>query len=542
MSPESELAVPATSETRSDGQSDAPEQAQKSETGSALAPDDRPLKRESETKGDRTRFSMNHGDIGYVDVNSIMQGRNPYSIVALLQAHQELTGADDSLEIKIERISDNEIWGQEVLYRQVIDGQPVRQGGRVFFSSDGAVTRLRGNLINTQSLNAGDILILAPEAKAIAVDVAARYAENIDLAHPDRSDVPVTLTALSVEMGYDLDSDSKLVRLWNVEVGIDGPAGAVLRVSISPDTGEVVHVGSARDLQTGPIFVICDAGKAIKDGKPSTESIDGEANTCDVDNNEGSPAIVSVNGNCKLKPVSLCRDSIYTTAVDTVAAVLAEVGRTSPRDVANVIHIIVNHPPFDHGGDGDWTERYGTIRIRKGSSDIYGTAAHEAHHVVSRSSTYGEVEHPLVYGMTAIWTGRDRDWRYKQTSVPHTDRTYTGGAKITNVIYRIARKVNNRDTMYEFVLEVDLEKPWSFDDLVEATQEVGGDLGILDKVNEVFTEVEELEELQRLRTQAERVGLSHTAIARRINSMTNQQLIQWLRDWLRDYEDNDKEK
>ena len=167
--------------------------------------------------------------------------------------------------------------GREVLFRQVIDGQPVRQGGRVFFSSDGAVTRLRGNLINTQSLNAGDILILAPEAKAIAVDVAARYAENINLAHPDRSDVPVTLTALSAEMGYDLDSDSNLVRLWNVEVGIDGPAGDVLRVSISPETGEVVRVGSVRVFQTGPIFVVCDAGKAIKDGKPSTESIDGKA-------------------------------------------------------------------------------------------------------------------------------------------------------------------------------------------------------------------------------------------------------------------------
>ena len=206
-----------------------------------------------------------------------------------------------------------------------------------------------------------------------------------------------------------------------------------------------------------------------------------------------------------------------------------------------MIHIIVNHP-FDDDKAGDWTEVYRTIRISEDASDIYGTAAHEAHHVVSRSPTHGEVEHPLVYGMTAIWTGRDADWRYKQTSVTGTDRTYTGGSKITNVIYRIAQKVNNRDTMYEFVLEVDLERPWSFDDLVEAMQEVGGDLGILDKVNEVSIELEELEELQRLRAQAEGKGLSHTEIARRINSMTNQQMIQWLREWLRDYEDNDEEK
>lgn len=343
MSADSESAVPAASETLADGQPVAAEQEQKSEAGSTLAPDARPLERESDTKGDRTRFSLTHGDIGYIDVNSIMQDRDPYSIVDLLQAHQELTGADDSLQITIEEISENEIWGQKVLYRQVIDGQPIRQGGKVFFSSDGAVTWMTGNLINTQSLNAGDILILAPEAEAIAVDVAARYAENIDLAHPDRSGVPVTLTALSAEMGYDLDSDSNLVRLWNVEVGIDGPAGDVLRVSISPETGEVVRVDSVRVFQTGRIFIVCDAGKAIKDGKPSTESIDGEAKTCDVDNSEGSPAIVSVDGNCKLEPVSLCRDSIYTTPVDTV-----------------------------------------------------------------------EVEHPLVYGMTAIWTGRDREENDKE--------------------------------------------------------------------------------------------------------------------------------
>ena len=271
MSAESELAVPATSKTLADGQPAAVEQEQKSETGSALAPDERPLKRESETKGDRTHFSMNHGDIGYVDVYSIMQDRNPYSIVDLLQAHQELTGADDSLEITIEEISENAIWGQKVLYRQVIDGQSIRQGGTVFFQPDGTVTRMAGNLVSSQSLNAGDVLILSPEAEAIALNVAARYAENIELAHPERSDVPVTLTALSAEMGYELDSDSNLVRLWNVHVGIAGPVGDVLRVSISPDTGEVVRVGSARDFQTGPIFVICDAGKAVgEDGKPST--------------------------------------------------------------------------------------------------------------------------------------------------------------------------------------------------------------------------------------------------------------------------------
>ena len=261
MSAESELAVPATSETLADGQPAAVEQEQKSETGSALAPDERPLKRESETKGDRTHFSMNHGDIGYVDVYSIMQDRNPYSIVDLLQAHKELTGADDSLEITIEEISENAIWGQKVLYRQVIDGQSIRQGGKVFISSDGAVTRMTGDLISSRSLNAGDVLILPPEAEAIALDVAARYAENVEPDNPEWSDVPVTLTARSAEMRYELDADSNLMRLWHVEVSIEGPAGTGVRVSVSPETGEVVRVDSALvySTTTGPSFIVCDA-------------------------------------------------------------------------------------------------------------------------------------------------------------------------------------------------------------------------------------------------------------------------------------------
>ncbi len=439
MRAESELAVPATSETLADGQPVAAEQEQKSETVATLAPDEPPLKRESDTKGDRTRFTLNHGDIGYVDVRSIMQDRDPYSIVDLLQAHEELTGAGDSLEIKIERISENEIWGQQVFYRQVIDAQTTRHSGSVFFSSDGTVTRMTGGLINTQSLNAGDILILPPEAETIALDAAARYAENLKPGRPEWSDLPVTFTAHPAETFYDLDSDSKLVRLWIVEVRIRGPRPDYVRVAMSPETGEVVRMDSLRVDQTyaDQIFVVCDAGKAIgADGIPSAEGIEGEVETCDTDNNVGSPTTIFVNGICKLKPASLCQDPLYTTPLETVRSVLADVQAASPRSVTSSIQIIVNHTFKDKDKAGDWDEGYGAIRISKTASDPYEVAAHEAHHAVSRSPTYGEVEHPLVYGMTAIWTGRNSDWRYKKTSVAHTDRTYSGGAEITNVLYR----------------------------------------------------------------------------------------------------------
>ena len=84
--------------------------------------------------------------------------------------------------------------------------------------------------------------------------------------------------------------------------------------------------------------------------------------------------------------------------------------------------------------------------------------------------------------------------------------------------------------------------PASVDDLEEAMQDVEENLGISDEVNEVFVEVDELEELHKLLAQAEKEGLTHATMARRIDNMTNQQIIQWLRDWLREREDDDKEK
>ncbi len=119
--------------------------AQESGSSATLAAEERPPEWESKTKGDLTTFSLTHGEIGYVDVDSVLQDRNPYSVVDLLQAHQDLTGADESLEITIDRIEETEIWGHEALFTQLIEGQPTNEGGRVFFSSSGAEsTRVYG--------------------------------------------------------------------------------------------------------------------------------------------------------------------------------------------------------------------------------------------------------------------------------------------------------------------------------------------------------------------------------------------------------------
>ena len=233
---------------------------------------------------------------------------------------------------------------------------------------------------------------------------------------------------------------------------------------------------------------------------------------------------------------------------NTVGAVLADVQATSPRSVADPIHIIVRYPMTGQGGD--WNEDQGAMRISVHSRDPYYVAAHEAFHAVSQSPA-SEVEEGLVYGMTAIWTGRSRDWRYEQTSVASASHTYSpDGAHTTNILYRIYQKVG-RETAFQFVLDVDKEHmPSSVAELVSAMQEVAEDLDILTAVNEVLIAVgeiesdsdDELDELRKLQAQAEAEGLSHTTMARLINSMTTQAFIQWLRDWLRDREDNEKEK
>ena len=467
---ESAPAVPASSGGFPDPQS--PIAAENTTGVATLSSFQRPPERKTKTIGDLTNFTLTHGDIGYVDVNSIMQRRDPYSIVDLLQTHHELTGADDSLEIAIESISENEIWGQEVFFRQLINGQPTNEFGKVFFSPDGAVTRVYSDLINTESLNAGDIVILAPEAETIALQSATGYAENIEV-HPDWSDVPVTFTTHSAEMRYELDSDSNLVRLWHVEVSIDGPVMDGVRVSVSPETGEVVRVDSALAyFQATPNHSI----RVFDASRPAPGQ-------------SGAATVVWRDGECMLTE-SLCNDPKYTTTLETVNEVITDVQSVSKRYIKSPINIVVNFPKkLMPGAEAAWQERTGTIYIRSDQTDFVGLSAHEAYHAVSQSPE-GKVEHGLVYAMTAL-RGYDH-WHYKGNSVTSTTSTYANDGRHTaNMMYRIAQEVG-ADKAYQFVLEVDKLAPSSIYGLVSAMQSVSNDVGISTQVNEVLVAVGEI--------------------------------------------------
>ena len=462
MSAESELVVTATSETLANGHPVAAEQ--KRDTGSVRAPDERSLERTSETKGDRTRFSINYGEIGYVDVNSILRDRDSYSIIDLLQTHQELTGVDDSLDIVIEQISDNEIWGKKVFYRQVVNGQRIRESGSVFFQPDGSVTRMTGNLVSTRSIDVSNMLVLAPEAEATAREVASRYAANLEPGNPSWGNVPITLMARSAEMHYDLDENFKLIPFWRVYVGISGPVGTGIHVSVSPYTGDVIHVEDALDRQktNGHAFVICDGAQAVtKDGKWPRESIEKSAEKCDLDNNEGSPTLISVNGECNV-PSWMCQEAAFTGPQEAVDGVFAKVQGESPRTIASPIHILVRYP--ETGWSGDWNEETSTIRITATNKTPVSTAVHEAFHAVSRT-TDDQIEHGLVYGLAAIHTGNSRDWHYEGVSVASEEHTFTpNGPAVANIVYRIYRKVGKEEA-FKFVLDVDLKMPSTMDEL-----------------------------------------------------------------------------
>ena len=438
--------------------------ARQSGSSTTQAAEESPPERDSEERGDLTSFSLTHGEIGYVDVNSVLQDRDPYSVVALLQEHRGLTGADESLEVRIERIAETEIWGHEAIFTQLIEGQPTNEGGRVFFTSNGAVTWVYGDIINPQVLAGDSVLILPPEAEAIAREAAARYAVTLEPERPEWRGLPVIITAHSAEMRHELDSDYALFRLWRVPVSIDGPAATTIWVSVSPDTGEVISVKSAVSQSSSQInFILCDAAK-----------VNGPVKSCWPSQNAER---VSTNGTCNLASDNLCQQSKYAVPLETVKSILRDVQATSSRSISSPIHIVVGY----HFGnaDGDWNEYQRTIRLdgSLNGNELRYTAAHEAFHAASKTPE-GSLEHGLVYAMTAIWTGTTNDWHYKGNSVRNNSARYTlVGEVAANVIYRVFQQVG-KGTALQFVLDVDLEKPANLNELAEDMETIGKRLGI----------------------------------------------------------------
>ena len=89
--------------------------------------------------GIRTEFRLSGGEIGFVDVESIVRNRDPHSVIALLQEHQVITGAGEALELEIDRVYPTPRGGHTARYSQTIGGVSTPGRGSVGFEASGAV-------------------------------------------------------------------------------------------------------------------------------------------------------------------------------------------------------------------------------------------------------------------------------------------------------------------------------------------------------------------------------------------------------------------
>lgn len=212
--------------------------------GAAIVPD--PVVRTTRTVGDLKVSRFKGGDIGYLDVDSIIKNDDPYSIVALLQEHRDLTGADESLDLEI-RFTRDYPAGKSVSFRQLINGKPTKGGGKgslTFDPATGAVKSGYSSLLNPQPANAMSAFILRDEAVAIARAAAVRFAESY-MRPGDR----LSISAEPKELRYALDTETDKLRLeWPVWVSFSGftghPPGITPGISreflVAADTGEIV--------------------------------------------------------------------------------------------------------------------------------------------------------------------------------------------------------------------------------------------------------------------------------------------------------------
>ena len=220
--------------------------------------------RHSAKSGAKTEFDLYLGEIGYVDVDSVLQNRDPYSIIALLQQHRAQTGASEFLELEIESTGGTHR-GYNANFVQVIGGTPTEARGSVGFDASGAVYTLGAVLLDPEAAGEGNNVILQAEAEAIALEAARRFSELRRAGFVERGE-PLKMEASTGKLRYALAPDvgNALRAEWRVPVSIHGPPFSV-EVLVAADTGEVVSVKSLIEpaaASTGCselTFRICDA-------------------------------------------------------------------------------------------------------------------------------------------------------------------------------------------------------------------------------------------------------------------------------------------
>lgn len=511
--------------------------------------------RSTETTGDLTMSRLRGGDLGYVDAGSIIDGNDPYSIVAFLQAQSELTGADESLEIEIRNISDYPA-SIRARFDQIIDGKRSPQGkGSVSFDpATGAVISSMTSLVAPDPALAGSVAILQAEAVAIAreaVTSAVLQEEAVAITRDgDRLYVQPRLRpgftfqisrVTPKEIRYALDPATNKTRAeWPVWIGARGVAGGLSwEVLVDASTGEIVgindlvqrYAGGCSDLT----FLVCDGSLMRDEDDECGTGILNRVKPLPDSDPDAASAIRYAKG--------------MTT--DVKAANSSYIGEAQGSDCE--VEIVVNVPEDLMGNDaGQYDSSQDRILLREDEIDtqtrrviIHATqdvVAHEVMHALSTTPS-GGVEHGLVSAAESLHTGYGWSYGNKDFTIQPTSMSSDMHAGVAHAMYRIYEKVG-KDMAFKIVLETDLAQP-SSGNAYMVISEVGGDLGVGTEVDEVLgvLGVGPLsEELKKLQAQAEAEGLSHTTIARLTQEMTIRQIIDWLIDWLRNREIDEAEK
>ncbi len=400
--------------------------------------------RDSAKSGAKTEYDLDRGEIGYVDVDSILQDRDPYSIVALLQQHHAHTGAGELLELEIESARRTHR-GYIADFFQRIGGTPTEARGSVSFDSSGAVYTVYGDLFDPRTAEAGNILIQQAEAEAIAREAAVRFVESRRAPFEERGK-PLRIDNLSAELRYAVDPEAgnSTRAEWRVVVSIFSPMDDV-EVLVSAEKGRIVGVQSlvqdvhAQSACSELTFRVCNGSSAFK---WSCSPLSG---TTPVFDDGECVAVKAENWRCQDSNFTIPRD-----VADEAREYVDALGTEYLEGLGKIdILINVDHDQFYGDAQGRYRASDGAILIRKPfrhsksgrwirPAEDGTVTAHELFHAATVG--HGKVEHGLVYSMDALYEdGHDIEWDGPDGSLTTPQVIYEGDTLevVGNAMYRI---------------------------------------------------------------------------------------------------------
>ncbi len=224
--------------------------------------------------GAKTDFLLFGGEIGFVDVESIVRNGDPYSLVALLQAHDELSGADETLTLDLDYVGEDR-GRNSTRFSQTIGGLPTPGRGHILFDDSGVVLMLKTVLIDPEGVRPNSVRIQKPEALYIASAAAA------DFVQPRRTrfeEAGKPLRVVDADGGgnvppllrYALDDANQLRLEWRIWLGTYNPYDSI-EVLIDAETWAVLNVKSILETRAEQ-SAACNVDFRVCDGLLATQA------------------------------------------------------------------------------------------------------------------------------------------------------------------------------------------------------------------------------------------------------------------------------